>query len=104
LLLVAAVVGGLVATAGATPSSGDVISTAPQPVAPFTAGIPFASGQNINIVIPANSAFAAPDNTVSINILECSAPNGVIPTKTSACDGNTHQGPTVTATLTAPSP
>jgi hypothetical protein len=66
-------------------------------VGTVTPGTPFSSGQLINVVIPANSAFASPDNTAAINILECAAPNGVIPTQTTACDGNTIQGPTVTA-------
>lgn len=86
--------------AGATTAcsaSGDQCLTAAQPQSGFTAGTPFSSGQNINVVIPANSAFASPDNTSAINILECAAPNGVIPTQTTACDGNTIQGPTVTA-------
>ena len=83
--------------AGAAVNSGDVVPNAAQPVAPFTAGTPFDSGQNINVVIPANSAFASPDNSTAKQIVECSAPNGVVPTLTSACDGETIQGPTVTA-------
>ncbi|HEY1439524.1 MAG TPA: Ig-like domain-containing protein, partial [Mycobacterium sp.] len=89
---------GLVAVAGATtPASGDQVTTAAQCSSSCTAAAPFSSGQTINIVIPANSAFAAPDNTTSIKVIECAAPNGVIPTQTTACDGNTIQGPTVTA-------
>ncbi|MGO9855280.1 MAG: hypothetical protein ACLPYY_09585 [Acidimicrobiales bacterium] len=52
----------------------------------------YSSGQTINVVVPANSTFAAPNNSSAVNIVECSAPNGVIPTQTSACDGNTVQG------------
>ncbi len=47
------------------------------------AGKPFDSGQNINVVIPANSAFAAPNNTSGVNIVECAAPNGVVPSNRS---------------------
>jgi hypothetical protein len=86
--------------AGATTAcaaSGDECLTAAQPVGTVAAHTPFSSGQLINVVIPANSAFASPDNTAAINLLECAAPNGVIPTLTTACDGNTIQGPTVTA-------
>jgi hypothetical protein len=82
--------------AGATgPASGSIVPGSAVPVAPFTAGAPFDSGQNINVVIPTNAAFAAPDNTHGVNIVECSAPNGVIPTLPSACDGNTIQGNTI---------
>jgi hypothetical protein len=62
------------------------------PVGPYTVGAPFASGQNVNVVVPANRVL--PANT-SVNIVECSAPDGVIPANPTACDGNTIQGPTV---------
>ncbi len=94
LLVAALVMVGLVVSAGATvPASGDTISTAAQPVQPSTAGIPFASGQSIDVVIPANSAFAG--SFSNINIIECAAPNGTIPTLPSACDGSTVQGSTI---------
>ena len=55
---------GLAVVAGAAgPSSGSIVPGSAQAVAPFTAGIPFSSGQTINVVIPANSAFASPNNT-----------------------------------------
>jgi hypothetical protein len=77
--------------AGATPpASGSTISNAAQCSDTCTSG-PFDSGQNINVVVPANSAFAAPNNNSGIIIVECSAPNGVVPTLPSACDGNTQQ-------------
>jgi len=72
------------------PASGSTISNAAQCAETCTPG-PFDSGQNINVVIPANSAFAAPNNTGGIDIVECAAPNGVVPTLSSACDGNTNQ-------------
>ena len=93
LLAGAAIALSLVAGAGADPASGDIVPTAAQPQSPFTSGIPYASGQNINVVIPANSAFAG--SHLAIKIVECSAPNGVVPTQTSACDGATVNGKTL---------
>jgi hypothetical protein len=74
-----------------TPSEG---ASGPYAVAvlPFTANTPFSSGQKINVVVPANSLFIA---TSSVNILECAAPNGVLPTLPRECDGNTIQGSTI---------
>jgi hypothetical protein len=62
------------------------------PVSPFTANTPFSSGQLINVVVPANSLFIS---TSSVNIVECAAPNGVLPTLPNECDGNTIQGNTI---------
>ncbi len=96
MLGLAALTLGLVVSAGAAgPASGSIVPTAAQAQNPFTAGIPFASGQSINVVIPANSAFAAPNDHAGINIVECAAPDGVVPTQTSACDGPTIQGSTI---------
>jgi hypothetical protein len=79
--------------AGATgPANGTIVPGSAAAVAPFTAGTPFSSGQQINVVIPANSNFQVGQN---INIVECAAPGGVVPTDPSACDGLTIQGPTV---------
>jgi hypothetical protein len=79
--------------AGASPpTSGTSVPSSAVPVGTFTAGAPFSSGQGINIVLPANSVFSSNTN---LNIVECSAPNGVIPTNTAACDGNTIQGLTL---------
>ena len=87
LLLAGVATVGLVATAGAIgPASGSQVTSAAQAQSPFTAGLPFDSGQLINIVIPANSIFVS---TSAVHVVECAAPNGVIPTQTSACDGNT---------------
>jgi hypothetical protein len=94
LLVAAAVTLGFGVGAGATgPASGSIVPGSAQAVAPFTANTPFSSGQNINVVIPANSAFAGSNS--NINIVECAAPDGVPPTDTSACDGNTIQGNTI---------
>ena len=95
--------------AGATTAcsaSGDQCLTAAQPLpGNFTPGKPFDSGQNINVVVPANNTFCAAsspgctntagNNSTTINVLECAAPNGVVPTQTAACDGNTIQGPSI---------
>ena len=60
---------------------------------------PFSSGQNINVVVPANETFSSDDglnnNHSNIVILECSAPNGVVPTLPSKCDGNTISANTI---------
>ncbi len=37
----------------------------------------------------------SPNNFAGINVVECAAPNGVIPTQVAACDGNTIQGSTI---------
>jgi hypothetical protein len=61
-------------------------------VSPFAAGDAYSSGQEINVVVPANSLFV---QTSNVNILECAAPNGVLPSLPNECDGNTIQGPTI---------
>ena len=76
----------------AAPTSGSTVPNSAAPVTPFTPGTPFSSGQGINVVVPANSIFSANTN---INIVECAAPGGVVPTDPSACDGNTINGPTL---------
>ena len=79
------------AGAASSPQNGTELATA-QPQGTFTAGTPFDSGQLIDVSAPANTVFdgsAYNNNTTAIKILECAAPNGVIPTSTSACDGNT---------------
>jgi hypothetical protein len=81
--------------ASAAPASGDIVPGSAQAVGPVTAGTPFSSGQSINVVIPANSAFAAPNNTNGVNVVQCAAPNGVVPSNPAACDGNTIQGSTI---------
>jgi hypothetical protein len=82
------------APAGAVePGNGQSIPGSAQAVAPFTAGTPFSSGQNINVVVPANTAFAGTSS--ALNVVECAAPNGVIPTDVTQCDGDTIQGNTI---------
>ena len=104
LVIAAAVTLGLSVGAGAAgPTTGSIVSNAAQAQAPFTAGVPFSSGQTINVVVPANETFSSDDglnnNNQSINIVECSAPNGVVPTSSASCDGNT-----IRATRILPSP
>ena len=83
----------LSAPAGATtPTTGSSVPNSAVPVGTVTPGTPFSSGQGINVVIPANSVFS---DTTNLAIEECAAPNGVIPTLPSACDGNTINGPTI---------
>ena len=95
MLVASAITLGLVVSAGAAgPASGDIVPGSAVPIG-TVAHAPFDSGQLINVVIPANSAFAAPDNTANVNIVECSAPAGVPPTNPIACDGNTIQGSTI---------
>jgi hypothetical protein len=61
-------------------------------VSPFTPGTPFSSGQSITVKVPANSTFTQGEG---IFIVECNAPNGVLPTNPSACDTNTNDGNSV---------
>ena len=77
------------AGAGTGPgASGNTITNAAQAIQPFTPG-PFDSGQGIDVVIPPNSVFTFGSE---IFILECAAPDGVDPTTTTECDGNTSYG------------
>jgi hypothetical protein len=96
LLSIAAVTIGVVGIAGAAgPTEGSIVPNSAVAISPFTAGTPFSSGQTINVVVPANGVFTS--TTQNINILECAAPNGVPPTSPSSCDGNSINGPTLTA-------
>jgi hypothetical protein len=81
-----------VSISGATAPSQGASGPYIVPVTPFTANTPFSSGQFVNVVVPANSLFVS---TSSVNIVECAAPNGVLPTLPSECDGNTIQGETI---------
>jgi hypothetical protein len=82
----------LTSPAGATTPSQGASGPYAVAVSPFTAGDAYSSGQAINVVVPANSLFV---QTSNVNILECAAPNGVLPTLPNECDGNTIQGPTI---------
>jgi hypothetical protein len=77
------------------PSNGSQVPSSAVPGESFTAGAPFASGQSIDVTIPANSDLQ-PGNKV--NILECGDPGGSLgnlPTDITGCDGKTVQGDTV---------
>jgi hypothetical protein len=93
-----AAAGAIVALAFASPAGADgpanntIVPNSAQAQTPYTPGTPFDSGQGIDVVLPANSLFNS-DETLTIE--ECSAPNGVIPTQTSACNGGTANGPSV---------
>jgi hypothetical protein len=76
----------------AGPAAGTIVPNSLVPQAPFAAGTPFSSGQSIDVVVPANSVF---NSSQTVNVVECSAPNGVIPALPSACNGNTIQGQSV---------
>ncbi len=82
----------LTSPAGATTPSEGASGPYAVAVSPFTAGDAYSSGQQINVVVPANSLFVS---TTNVNIVECAAPNGVLPTLPNECDGNTIQGPTI---------
>ena len=75
---------GVVGLVNPDPTSGE----APTP------NTPFSSGQTITVSVPANSVLTP---GAGLAIEECAAPGGVPPSApTGNCDGNTHQGPTVT--------
>src|ERR1700722_11724654 len=87
LITTVAAIGAISLSGAAAPAQG---ASGPYAVAvsPFTANTPYASGQMINVVVPANSLFLP---TSGVNILECSAPDGVLPPQPQDCDGNTIQ-------------
>jgi Bacterial Ig-like domain (group 1) len=84
---IAAFVFGGSAHAGTGPgASGNTIPGAAEAQGTFTPNSPFDSGQPIDVVVPANSVL---NPGATIFVLECAAPNGVNPTSTAACDGDT---------------
>jgi hypothetical protein len=94
-LLVGAVVLSLFAgRASAQPAPGTEVPGSAIPIGSFTAGTPFSSGQVIEIKIPANPTLTP---GAGIKIVECAAPDNVVPTDPSQCDGATIQGDTVLA-------
>ncbi len=70
LAFVAVITIGFTLVAGADLTSGTTVATAATPVGTVATG-PFSSGQNINVVVPANTLFSPNTN---INIVECEAP------------------------------
>ena len=70
-----------------------------------TPGTPFSSGQTVTVHVTGAAVTAAGFTAGhQIAIEECAVPSGGgdpgSPTTVGACDGNTHQGPTVTVSLT----
>ena len=68
-------------------------------------GTPFSSGQTVTVHVTGAAVTAAGfTNGHQIAIEECAVPSGGgdpgSPTTVGVCDGNTHQGPTVTVSLT----
>lgn len=79
-----------------TQAGGNGFPDCATPAESYTAGTPFSSGQYINVDVPANTVLTPGEG---ISILECEDPGGLAandPTSISDCDGNTHQGDTVT--------
>ncbi len=72
-------------TAGAAATQ---IPNAIVPQSPYSTGTPFDSGQQVDVSIPGGYLPA----TTNAYIFECAAPNGVLPTSTTQCDGNTNYG------------
>ena len=90
----------LTRTAGA--DSGTTVT----PSGAFTANTPFSSGQLVDVSVTAAAVVAAGmTNGHQIAIEECAVPTGGgdpgSPTTVGVCDGNTHQGPTVTVSTTS---
>jgi len=92
LILVSALavcVDGGVAAASTAGPSGSQVPDSLIPIGPYSPGTPFASGQNVEVSIPANSVLT-PGSTVYA--LECSDPGGLSandPTNVTDCDPNT---------------
>ena len=59
-----------------------------------TAGTPYSSGQQVEVTLPASS-FPPGDVGQHVNIVECAAPGGTVPTDPATCDGLTIQGDTI---------
>jgi len=77
-------------TAGASiPSGGQTQAITPSGA--FTPGTPFSSGQTVNVDV-GPSALAP---FVDVKIVECAAPNGVLPTNVNQCDNNTLSADTI---------
>jgi len=92
-LLVAAALTITLSTRASALGSGSTVPTAIQTVGTVTTGTPYSSGQNVDIVIPANTVLTP--TALDVNIVECEAPGGVVPTDPSSCDGETIQGASI---------
>ena len=84
--VIAAVIIGIVGTADA--ATGTVA-----PIGTVTAGTPFSSGQTVQVSAPTGSGLPTGTN---VTLVECAAPNGVLPTLPSQCDpSNTQSGDSI---------
>ncbi|MGO9027038.1 MAG: beta strand repeat-containing protein [Acidimicrobiales bacterium] len=101
LVLLSTVAVGLVGSAGAITINtsgqqvpGSAVAINPDPVTgdTVTPGTPFSSGQTIKVTVPAESVLSLTGN---VEILECAAPNGVLPTQPTQCDPNTKSADTI---------
>ncbi len=84
-------------TAGALSSGSQLnaivpISPAPPSGQTVIPGTPFSSGQTVSVQVPAETVLSQGAN---VSILECAAPNGVLPTLPSQCDPNTISASTI---------
>ena len=73
----------------ALPNGGQSNSLTPNGT--FTAGTPFASGQTVNVDVGASPLTPG----IDIKVLQCSAPNGVLPSNTNQCDLTTASQDTI---------
>jgi hypothetical protein len=86
------------ATAGALASGGQTL-TGIVPISPdpssgqtVTPGKPFSSGQTVTVQAPSGSPLTP---GLNVEILECAAPNGVLPTLPTQCDSETKSADTI---------
>ncbi len=85
---------GAAITASGQQVPGSAVAINPDPATgdTVTPGTPFSSGQTIKVTVPAESVLSTTGN---VEILECAAPNGVLPTQPSQCDPNTKSADTI---------
>ena len=89
----AASIGGLLLFAGAAGAVTGTVGPLTPNVPPITPGTPFSSGQTVKIIAPAGSGLPG---AIDVTLVECAAPNGVLPTLPAQCDvSNTQSGDTI---------
>ena len=87
----AASIGGLLLFAGA--AGAVTVTGTVAPIGPVTAGTPYSSGQTVSVSAPVGSPLPTGAN---VTLVECAAPNGVLPTLPSQCDpSNTQSGDSI---------
>jgi hypothetical protein len=77
---------------GSVPGSLLPISPDPSSGQPVAPGTPYSSGQTVEVKMPAETVLTPSRN---LELVECSAPNGVLPTKLAQCDTLTKSGDTI---------